>query len=197
MKKGSPPLSNFSQTFLLPLCPFQRSEARECSTRFFRVPLSGGAGSALFRKERHRRVYQAGLFFRQAFAAPCPPLGGHRAHHAGSRPPVPYFCHTGHGPLVRGKTLGSSFSFLYYTYHNIFQILLQRHDAAATAEPHPLRFCMVERPQAHRARNARGSGGLPYPRPRAYRRPACLAKGAQLCYNVKNNRYGGNRIWSF
>ena len=37
----------------------------------------------------------------------------------------------------------------------------------------------------------------PYPRPRAYRRPTCLAKGAQLCYNVKNNRYGGNRIWSF
>ena len=45
--------------------------------------------------------------------------------------------------------------------------------------------------------DARGSGGLPYPRPRAYRRPACLAKGAQLCYKVKNNRYGGNRIWSF
>lgn len=129
---------------------------------------------------------------------PCPPLGWTSgAPRRVSRPPIPYFCHTGHGPLVRGKTLRSSFSFLYYTYHNIFQILLQRHDAAATAEPHPLRFCMVERPQAHRARNARGSGGPPYPLPRAYRRPACLAKGAQLCYNVKNNRYGGNRIWSF
>ena len=53
------------------------------------------------------------------------------------------------------------------------------------------------KPIAHGMRVAAEGLGPPYPRPRAYRRPARLAKGAQLCYNVKNNRYGGNRIWSF
>lgn len=170
----------------------------EHSTRFSVCRFPAEQAQRFFARKRHRRVYQAGLFFRQAlrYALSASRVDIGRTT-PGVAPASSVFCHTGHGPLVRGKTLGSSFSFLYYTYHNIFQILLQRHDAAATAEPHPLRFCMVERPQAHRARNARGSGGPPYPRPRAYRRPTCLAKGAQLCYNVKNNRYGGNRIWSF
>lgn len=102
-----------------------------------------------FARKRHRRVYQAGLFFRQALRYA---LSASRVDIGRTTPGVvpasSVFCHTGHGPLVRGKTLRSSFSFLYYTYYNIFQILLQRHDAAATAEPHALRFCMVERPQS-------------------------------------------------
>ncbi len=53
--------------------------------------------------------------------------------------------------------------------------------------------------KAHRARNARGSGGLGATLSPPARIPATgvSGKGAQLCYNVKNNRYGGNRIWSF
>ena len=76
--------------------------------------------------------------------------------------------------------------------------------AAITGDNNPLHFDTEEayrsrygKPIAHGMRVAAEGLGPPYPRPRAYRRPARLAKGAQLCYNVKNNRYGGNRIWSF
>ena len=57
------------------------------------------------------------------------------------------------------------------------------------SQPHPLRFCMVERPQAHRARNARGSGGPTYPPAACIPATDVSGQGAQLCYNVKNNRY--------
>ena len=201
MKKGfTTPFSNFfPRRFFCLFALFNGLKRVECSTRFFRVPLSGGAGSALFRKEAPqaripgRIVFPLGLSVRLVRLS-----GGHRAHHAG--------CRARQFRIFAIPDMGHWFAerhwappFLFYTIRIITFFRSCFNDMMQRPQQSRMRYGSVwlNALKAHRARNARGSGGPPYPRPRAYRRPTCLAKGAQLCYNVKNNRYGGNRIWSF
>ena len=89
------------------------------------------------------------------------------------------------------------FLFIYYTYYNIFRPCFNDTIAAATAEPHPLRFCMVERPQTPSRTECAWQRRAALSPPARIPATGVSGKGAQLCYNVKNNGYAGNRIWSF
>ena len=86
MKKGfTTPFSNFfPRRFFCLFALFNGLKRVECSTRFFRVPLSGGAGSALFRKEAPQARIPGRVVFPPGLAVrPVRLSGGHRAHHAG------------------------------------------------------------------------------------------------------------------
>ena len=88
MKKGfTTPFSNFfPRRFFCLFALFNGLKRVECSTRFFRVPLSGGAGSALFRKEAPQARIPGRVVFPPGLAVrPVRLSGGHRAHHAGCR----------------------------------------------------------------------------------------------------------------
>ena len=203
MKKGfTTPFSNFfPRRFFCLFALFNGLKRVECSTRFFRVPLSGGAGSALFRKEAPqaripgRIVFPLGLSVRLVRLS-----GGHRAHHAG--------CRARQFRIFAIPDMGHWFAerhcappFLFYTIRIITFFRSCFNDTMQRPQQSRIRYgsawLNALKPIAHGMRVAAEGLGPPYPRPRAYRRPARLAKGAQLCYNVKNNRYGGNRIWSF